>query len=57
MKIIVFLVSLAIFIAGMYLMGSAFYVPGWEAAVFLGGILASSIGLAIPVHVLKRIDG
>lgn len=57
MKIIAFIVSLAIFVAGLYLMGSAFYVPGWEAAVFFAGILASSIGLGIPVHVLKRVDG
>ncbi|MGX5680083.1 hypothetical protein [Schumannella luteola] len=57
MKIIAFIVSLAIFVAGLYLMGSAFYVPGWEAVVFFGGILAASLGLAIPVHVLKRVDG
>lgn len=38
-------------------MGSAFYVPGWEYLVFLAGILCSSLGVAIPVHVLKRVDG
>ena len=57
MKIIVFLVSLAIFVAGLYLMGSAFYVPGWEAWVFMAGILATCVSIAIPVHVLKRVDG
>lgn len=56
MKIIAFIISLVIFVAGLYFMGSAFYVPGWEAAVFFGGILACSLGLAIPAHVLKRID-
>ncbi len=57
MKIIAFLVSLAIFVAGMYVMGSAFYVTGYEAITFFAGILVSSIGLAIPVHVLTRADG
>lgn len=57
MKIIAFIVSFAVFVAGLYLMGSAFYVTDWEALVFMGGILAVSLGLAIPVHVLKRVDG
>ncbi len=57
MKIIAFIVSLAIFCAGMYVMGSAFYVSGYEALTFFAGILLSSLGLAIPVHVLKRVDG
>lgn len=57
MKIIVFIVSLAIFVAGLYLMGSAFYVPGWEALVFGAGILATCISIAIPVHLLKRVEG
>ena len=57
MKIIGFVVSLALFIGGFYVMGSAFYVPGYEAAVFFLGILCSTLGFAIPVHVLKRIDG
>lgn len=56
-KIIAFLVSLAIFCAGLYVMGSSFYVTGWEAVMFLAGILVSCIGFAIPIHVLKRVDG
>ena len=57
MKLIAFLVSLALFVAGLYIMGSAFYVPGFEAPLFIGGILVTSAGLALPVHVLKRVDG
>ncbi len=57
MNIIGFLVSLVLFIGGFYLMGSAFYVTGLESVVFIGGILCSSLGLLIPVHILKRIDG
>jgi len=56
-NIIGFLVSLVLFIGGFYLMGSAFYVTGFEAVVFFAGIVCSSLGLFIPVHILKRIDG
>ena len=57
MNIIGFVVSLVLFVLGFYIMGSAFYVTGAEYLVFLGGILCSSLGLIIPVHILKRIDG
>ena len=56
-NIIAFVISLAIFVAGLYVMGSAFYVTGAESIVFVAGILCSAIGVAIPIHVLKRIDG
>lgn len=51
-----FVVSLAIFVGGLVLMGYAFYMPGYELIAFIGGILAVSFAVAIPVHVLKRID-
>lgn len=57
MNIIAFVISLALFVGGLYMMGSAFYVVGAEYPVFIGGILVSSLGVAIPIHVLKRIDG
>jgi len=56
-NIIGFIVSIALFVGGIYVMGSAFYVPGLELVVFLAGMLASKIGVFIPIHVLKRIDG
>jgi len=56
-NIFAFVISLVLFVAGFYVMGSAFYVTGLESVVFIGGILLSSIGLLIPIHVLKRIDG
>lgn len=57
MNIIGFLISIVLFVGGLYIMGSAFYVVGFEAPVFIGGILVTSLGLIIPVHLLKRIDG
>ena len=57
MKLIAFLVSLALFVGGIYLMGSAFYVPGFEGVLFVAGILITTAGLFVPVHILKRVDG
>ena len=56
MKIIGFVTSLVLFVGGIYVLGVAFTLPGYELVTFLGGILLSSIGIAIPVHLLKRID-
>ncbi len=57
MNIIAFVVSILLFVGGLYLMGSSFYVAGFEYLLFLSGILACSLGVAIPIHVLKRVDG
>ena len=57
MKMIAFLVSLALFVGGIYLMGSAFFVPGLEGVLFIAGILITTAGLFVPVHILKRVDG
>ncbi len=57
MNIVAFIISLGLFVVGLYLMAAAFHVEGAETAVFIAGILACSLGVAIPIHVLKRIDG
>jgi hypothetical protein len=51
-----FVISLALFVGGIYLMGQAFYVEGLESVVFIGGILVTSLGVAIPIHIMKRVD-
>ena len=56
MKIIGFVVSLALFVGGIYMMGEAFNVEGLETLVFIGGILVTTLGCAIPVHLMKRIE-
>jgi hypothetical protein len=56
MNVIAFVVSLALFVGGLFLMGYSFYIEGFEAAAFIGGILVTSAGVALPIHVLKRID-
>ncbi len=55
MNVLGFLVSLVLFLLGMFLMGQAFAVESGQAFVFLGGILVTSIGVALPIHLFKRI--
>ncbi|MCU1406609.1 MAG: putative rane protein [Glaciihabitans sp.] len=54
---IAFTVSLVLFVGGIALFGYAFETAGFETAMFVGGIAAICIAIAIPFHVLKRTDG
>jgi hypothetical protein len=57
MKVIVFLVALAIFVGAFFLFGYAFSVSeAWRGVVFFSGILAVGISFAIPFHLLERTD-
>ncbi|WP_219948201.1 hypothetical protein [Salinibacterium sp. M195] len=56
MNIFGFVISLALFVGGIYMMGEAFYVEGLESVVFSGGLLVTCLGVFIPVHIMKRID-
>ena len=56
MNVIAFLISLALFVGGIVILGYSFSVVGYELPVFFGGILVTSLGVAIPIHILKRID-
>jgi hypothetical protein len=57
MNIAAFVVAFLFFVGGLLLMGYSFGVgvagPGF---MFLGGILAIAVAVAIPAHVMKRID-
>jgi hypothetical protein len=57
MNVIAFVVSLGLFVGGILLMGYAEEIKGFEFAAFFAGILITSAGVALPIHVLKRIDG
>ena len=56
MNVIAFIVSMVLFIGGLALMGYSFYVVGFEGPTFIAGIFAVCAAIALPVHVLKRID-
>ncbi|GAA1837505.1 hypothetical protein [Agromyces salentinus] len=53
---IAFIISMAVFLFGMWLMGNATHIVGFEAAVFFAGILCVSLAVAIPVSILGRSD-
>lgn len=57
MNVFAFIISLALFLGGLALFAYSFFVEGFEGVMFVGGILAVSAAIAIPVHVLKRVDG
>ena len=58
MKVFVFLVCLALFVASFALFAFAFTFDGglWQSVTFFAGILAVSASLAIPFHLLQRTD-
>ena len=57
MNIVAFIIAFALFLGGMALFAFAFYIEGFELLSFFAGILITSAGVALPIHVLKRIDG
>ena len=56
MKIFAFVIALALFLGGMYLMGHAIEPGGGAGVTFFIGILLISLSLFIPASVLKRLD-
>jgi len=56
MNVVAFIVSFALFVGGLYMMGSAFAAEGHELPLFLGGILVTTLGVMLPIHVFKRLD-
>ena len=57
MKIFAFVIALALFLLGMVLMGYAFEPDAPHGILFFSGIVSVALSLAIPFHVLKRVDG
>jgi len=60
MKVVVFVISLLIFVGSLVLMGYSFEVGNESglggASMFLGGILGVSLAYAIPFHLLEKFD-
>jgi hypothetical protein len=53
---IALIISLALFLGGLLLMGIAIELPAWQALVFFAGIVAVALSFAIPIHVLPLFD-
>ena len=57
MKVIVFVVCLALFVGSFLLFGYAFSVgDGWNIALFSAGLVAIAVSLAVPFHLLEKFD-
>jgi len=49
-----FIVSILLFVIGIFCFGIAFSVTGWQAVIFILGLLLVSAALAIPIHTTRR---
>jgi hypothetical protein len=57
MRVIVFILCLALFVAGFVLMAYSFPGDGgFIAEVFVGGVLLSSAAVFVPMSVLRWLD-
>ena len=54
MNVVAFIIALAIFILGLWLFGVAFTVTALQGLIFIAGIIAISLALAIPFHFLRN---
>ncbi|WP_160144831.1 hypothetical protein [Acidovorax sp. SLBN-42] len=57
MNVVAFLIAMGIFTFGLWLMSFAPEVAGFQAVLFLAGILCAAFAVAIPVNLLGRSDG
>ncbi len=57
-NVLVFLISFALFVGGIYLIGEAWALPQWQwqGLVFLGGIIGVTTAFLIPFVVAPRLD-
>lgn len=53
MNVVIFIVSLAIFLLGFWLFGLAFTVTAGMIPIFFGGILCVALSVAIPANILR----
>lgn len=48
--------TLVLFVGGILMLGNAFLIPSAAAFIFVGGIIAISISLAIAFHILPKTE-
>lgn len=56
MNIVAFVLGAVLFLGGVVLFGYAWDGSNFEGLVFAAGILAVSASIALPFHLLKRVD-
>lgn len=57
MTIVTFVVSAALFLGAIVLMGYAWDGVAFSVPLFVGGIVSATASVMIPFHLLKRLDG
>ena len=50
--VIAFILCLALFLVGLFLLGLAVTLPAWQGLVFFSGIVCVALSFGIPVHLL-----
>ncbi|CAM5427205.1 hypothetical protein [Leifsonia shinshuensis] len=50
--VIAFILCLALFLVGLFLLGLADTLPAWQGLVFFAGIVCVALSFGIPVHAL-----
>lgn len=50
--VIAFILCLALFLVGLFLLGLAVTLPAWQGLVFFAGIVCVALSFGIPVHLL-----
>ena len=48
MRVLIFVISMILFLASWYVMAQAFNVPGYEGLVFAGGFILFTLSIMIP---------
>lgn len=54
MKVLLFAICFALFLASLWLFSLAFVVPGYEILLFIAGILGVAVSFGIPFSLGKR---
>ena len=57
MNIVAFVIGFTLFVGGIVLMGYAWDGTTFNWIMFSGGLGAISLGVAVPYHLIKRVDG
>ena len=50
------IISFVLFLGGIVVLGYATTLPAWQGLVFFGGIVSIALSIAIPVHLLPKLD-
>jgi len=57
MNIVAFVIGFTLFVAGIVLMGYAWDGTTFNWIMFTGGLGSISLAVAVPYHLIKRVDG